>query len=72
MELVCIFFGNIWLLTKGAWGYALIIFISLVLTSTTNIYLIIILGWAIITGFRGTWIMYNVKLKNKQMPKSFF
>jgi len=65
-------FSWIWLFTKGAWGYALIMIGSLVLTFGSNFYLFVSIGWAIISGFRGTYIYYNVKVKDKQMPKSLF
>lgn len=65
-------FSWIWLFTKGIWGYALIILGTLILTFGSQIYIFLGLGWAIIMGLRGTWLMYNVKIKQKQMPKSLF
>lgn len=64
------FFSWIWLFTKGAWGFAIIMLISLFLASNSNLSIIVSIGWALISGFRGTYIYYNVKVKNKQLPKS--
>ncbi len=63
--------GTIWCFYKGCWAYGAIIFISLVLTYG-GIYWILCIGWSIILGLRGTWLLYNVKIKLKQFPKSLF
>lgn len=66
------FFTNLWLLTKRAWIYAIIITLSVVLTTSFKIYILIVLGWCLLMGWRGTWIYYNVKIKKKQFMKSLF
>lgn len=63
-------FSWIWLFTKGAWGMALIILGTIILTFGSKIYPFLMILWAIQCGRRGTWIYYHVKIKNKQMPKS--
>jgi hypothetical protein len=60
-------FSWIWLFTKGAWAMALIILASIIVTYGSVFYLILGIGWAIQCGRRGTWMYYNVKIKNKQM-----
>lgn len=60
-------FSTLWLLSKKAWAMALIVFISSLVTYNTTFYFIVVLGWALLCGRRGTWIYYNVKIKNKQM-----
>ncbi len=64
-------FGVIWLFTKGAWGWGLLIlgigiFISFVFPAFPDRYFALPLG--IVCGKMGTWIYYNVKIKNNQFP----
>lgn len=66
------FFIWIWLFTKGAWGFALIVLVSILLTIDSDISPIVGIGWSVFLGMRGTWIYYNVKTKNQQIPKPLF
>ena len=61
-----------WCLYQGCWSYGLIILITLILTYGGNYYIFIGITWAIILGMRGTWLLYNVKVKKIQFPKSLF
>lgn len=65
-------FSWIWLFTKGAWAYALIIISVNVLTFNSKIYLLLNVFWAVVMGLRGTWIAYHTQVKGKQMPKKIF
>ena len=65
-------FSWIWCFASGCWVYGLIILLSLILTYGNGVYLLLALGWSIILGIRGTWLTYNVKVKQKQFPKSLF
>ena len=64
------FFSSFWCLYKGCWAYGVIIIGSMVLSYGSSFYLPLGLGWMIILGKRGTWLLYNVKIKLKQFPKS--
>lgn len=66
-------FTWIWCLTKGLWGYAVIWFVILGGTMLTRrpselTIIVVSLVYAIVLGWRGTWIFYNYKTKGKQFP----
>ena len=64
-------FGWIWCFTKGAWIYALIILVPLFFIYPSVFATLYGLAWCILLGMRGTWLYYNIKIKNKQ-PQSLF
>ena len=64
-------FGAIWLLVKGAWVYALILFAICIIISNFSHSPYLGFSVAFASGRYGTWIYYNVKIKNIQLPKSF-
>lgn len=74
-------FSSLWCLTKGLWGFAVVIVVIAMIVSATiasTIYadelaglimmLIVSLFFCILMGARGTWFYYNLKVKNKQFP----
>lgn len=74
-------FSSLWCLTKGLWGFAVLIVVTAIVVSGTissTIYadtiaglimmLIVALFFCILMGARGTWFYYNLKVKNKQFP----
>jgi hypothetical protein len=65
-------FSWIWCVVKGAWVYGLIVLASMLLTFGSKLSFFVGVGWAIIMGLRGNWLLYNAKVKNKQFPKSLF
>ncbi len=64
-------FSWIWCFSKGCWGYGILTLVATIFSFGAPIYPIVVVLIALIMGFRGTWIYYNVKMKSKQIPKSF-
>jgi len=65
-------FSWLWCFSKGCWAYGLIIIATIAVTYGSGYYFILAIGWSLIMGLRGTWLLYNVKVKGKQFPKSLF
>ena len=59
-------FSSLWCLYKGCWFFAVVIIVTMGVTYRSSFYGILGLTWMLVMGFRGTWILYNVKIKNKQ------
>jgi hypothetical protein len=63
-------FGFFWLIWKGAWLYGSIyIILSLIVVRIENEFFGIVaaLVLGLYFGFKGNWIYYNVKIKNRQI-----
>jgi hypothetical protein len=65
---------GLWLLLKGLWKHAIILVVStIVIRVLFGPIAQFLLGsvYFIFLGYRGTWLLYNVKIKKIQFPKSF-
>ncbi|HEY8688546.1 MAG TPA: GYF domain-containing protein [Chitinophagaceae bacterium] len=64
------FFSWVWCFTKGLWQYALLVLIPTFVLPYFLPFIVgnlIALAAAIFFGTRGTWLYYNLKMKNKQL-----
>jgi hypothetical protein len=65
---------GIWLLWKGLWKHAVILIVSAVIIRVmlgVTIELLLMVVCYILLGYRGTWLLYNVKVQKIEFPKSF-
>ncbi len=75
------FFSWMWLFAKGCWAWAMIMLgIMLYLTFSrfrmlglggSELTFLLSIGFAIFLGNKGTWMYYNLKIKNKQFPNNY-
>lgn len=59
-------FGAFWLLFKGAYLSAICLLIVIYIAPAQISWLVSIIAWVFL-GTKGTWIYYNLKVKNKTL-----
>ncbi len=62
-------FGPLWCLARGCWICAFVIILFVFVFNIRGHPVPACIGAALFTGYRGTWIYYNVRVKSLHIPQ---